>query len=225
MTMTVLESAQGLANPDRPEAKWDESEREPGLLVRIQMRMLVDPAGKAVTDTDARYWMRWDRRREFWTVRTTARSGKATRTTAQFGIREAPSAAQPRPALEVADISQSQAAMPPRRWNLPPEGYLSQAEAFVLPRLLPRATKPAEYGFYWFETRSARIAQRVDEFVPTGDGTSVRSRRSLEGGLIQDAVDPRGIIRSRTTDDGATMEATTGEELLSLWKRKGLPVE
>jgi hypothetical protein len=225
MTMSVLEAPQGRSNPDREEKEWNALEREPGLMVRIQMRTLLDPSAKAVTDTDARYWMRWDRQREFWTVRTTARSGKNTRTSAQLGIREAPSAARPRPSLEVTDMSQTQAAVPPRRWNLPPEGYVSQAEAMVLPRLLPAAKERTAYGFYWFETRSARIAQRVDVATPRGDGMEVDSRRSLESGEARDAVDRRGVLRSRSTDDGMSMEATTGPELLALWKRKGLPVE
>ena len=225
MTVTAIDAAQGAANPDRAEADWDPQERERGLLVRIRMRTLLDPAGKAVNDTDARYWVRWDRQREFWTVRTTARSGKNTRTSSQLGMREAPTSGQPRPTLEVTDVSQTQAAVAPRRWTLPPEGYLSQAEAMVLPRLLPLAAEPASYGFYWFDTRSGRIAQRADVAAKTAAGRSVSTRRSLEAADVLDEVDARGLLLRRVADDGTSAQATTGEELLALWKRKGLPVQ
>jgi hypothetical protein len=225
MTMLAVDAAQGAANPDRAEADWDAKERERGLLVRVQMRTLLDPAGKAVNDTDARYWVRWDRQREFWTVRTTARSGKNTRTSSQLGMREVPTAGQPRPTLEVTDVSQSQAAVSPRRWTLPPEGYISQAEAMVLPRLLPRPSEPTAYGFYWFDGRSGRIAQRSDAATPGPDRMSIASRRSLEAGPTIDVADARGALIRRDTDDGTGAQATTGEELLALWRRKGLPVQ
>ena len=225
MTVTVIDAAQGAANPDRREQDWDAPERERGMLVRIQMRTLLDSTGKAVNDTDARYWVRWDRQREFWTVRTTARSGKNTQTSSQLGLREAPTSGRPRPTLEVTELSQSQAAAPARLWTLPQAGYLSQAEAMVLPRLLPRATEPRAFGFYWFDTRSARIAQRVDAVVPTKDGASITSRRSLESQDLLDQVDARGVLLRRQSEDGTAAQSTTGEELLALWRRKGLPVE
>jgi hypothetical protein len=225
MTVVAVDAAQGAANPDRTEDDWDPKERERGLLVRIQMRTLLDPTGKAVNDTDARYWVRWDRQREFWTVRTTARSGRNTRTSSQLGMREAPTSGLPRPTLEVTDVSQTQAAVAPRRWTLPPEGYLSQAEAMVLPRLLPRTDASAAYGFYWFDGRSGRIAQRADVAGPRSGGATVTSRRSLEAPATLDDVDPRGVLLRRVADDGTSAQATSGEELLALWKRKGLPVE
>ena len=225
MTIVAIDAAQGAANPDRAEADWDPQERERGLLVRVQMRTLLDPAGKAVNDTDARYWVRWDRQREFWTVRTTARSGKNTKTSSQLGMRDAPTSGQPRPTLEVTDVSQSSAAVAPRRWTIPPEGYLSQAEAMVLPRLLPRTAEAAAYGFYWFDGRSGRIAQRADVATPRPDGMTVTSRRSLEAAMAIDDTDARGLLLRRDSDDGTGARLTTGEELLALWKRKGLPVQ
>lgn len=226
MAVTAVEAAQGAANPDSREPEWTPREREKGLLVRVRMRTLLDPAGKAVSDTDARYWMRWDREREFWTVRSTMRSGKRTaRSSAQLGIREPASAGSPRPVLEVTDVDQAKPGAEPNRWQVPPGGYLSQAEAMVLTRLLPPGTEPGRWGFYWFDPRSGRVVQRVDERRPGPDGAEVATRRTLESPEVLDLVDAQGILVRRTADDGAVVERTTAQAMLDLWKRKGLPLE
>ena len=223
MTMTAIEAAQGAANPDRKEASWSAEEREPGLLARVQLRTLLDPKGESVSDTDARYWVRWDRQREFWTVRTTLRKGRLTQSSAQLGIRTAPKPGSPRPMLEVTEVSQTTAGGEPRRWALPERGYLSQAEALLLPRLLPRADAPSEFGFYWYDSRSGRLAQRVDTKRDVPGGAEVGTRQTLESPVIDARVDARGILLRRSGDDGSVVEAISGEALLELWRKKGLP--
>jgi hypothetical protein len=226
MTVTTEEAPQGAANPDRAEPEWTPREREKGLFVRLRMRTLMDPSGKAVTDTDARYWVRWDREREFWTVRSTMRAGKKTaRNSAQLGIREPASAGSPRPVLEVTDVDRATPGDEPNRWQVPPAGYLSQAEAMVLPRLLPSMAQPTRFGFYWFDPRSGRLAQRVDELTPGPGGAALATRRTLESPEVTDMVDPAGVLLRRATDDGAVVERTTAADMLALWKRKGLPLE
>lgn len=226
MTVTAVDAPQGAANPDRAEPDWTSRERERGLLVRLRMRTLMDPSGKAVTDTDARYWVRWDREREFWTVRSTARAGrKAARNSTQLGIREPASAGSPRAVLEVTDVDRAKPGDEPNRWQVPPVGYLSQAEAMVLPRLLPSMAQPTRFGFYWFDPRSGRLAQRVDELTPGPAGAALATRRTLESPEVTDMVDQAGVLLRRTSDDGAVVERTTAADMLALWKRKGLPLE
>jgi hypothetical protein len=225
MTMVAIDAAQGVANPDRRENEWTKDEREMGLLVRVQVRTLLDATGTAVSDTDGRYWVRWDRGRELWTVRTTMRKGKSNSTSSQLGIRTAPVPGSPRPMLEVADVVPSAAASAPRRWPVPTVGYLSQAEALLLTRLFPKSETPTEYGFYWFDARSGRVAQRVDRVVPGAGGVTVFSQPTLESPAIEQRLDSRGDALRRTGDDGSIVEATTGEALLALWKKKGLPIQ
>lgn len=225
MTLTAIDAAQGLANPDRKEQAWSNEEKERGLLARVQLRTLLDPKGESVSDTDARYWMRWDRRREFWTVRTTLRKGRLTQSSAQLGIRTAPKAGSPRPMLEVTEVSQTVAAGEPRRWALPEHGYLSQAEALLLPRLLPRADAATAFGFYWYDSRSGRLAQRVDTKRGLADGAEIGTRQTLESPVIEERVDARGILVRRASDDGSVVEAMSGEALLALWRKKGLPTQ
>ena len=224
MTMSVLEAPQGRSNPDREEKEWNALEREPGLMVRIQMRTLLDPSAKAVTDTDARYWMRWDRGREFWTVRTTARSGKTSKTSSQLGIRTEPSAGMPRPTLQVATVNLDVPAEEPKRWNIP-TAYLSQAEALLLPRLLPRPDAPVDLGFYWFDARSGRMTQRMDRVRPSGAGFLLETRATLEAPFLEQRCDAAGQVERRAADDGTVIEAIEPKALVELWQRKGLPTQ
>ena len=223
MTMVVIDAAQGLANPDRRESEWTKTEKERGMLVRMQVRTLLDATGTAFSDTEARYWTRWDRGREFWTVRSTMRKDRASSTSTQLGIRSEPTSGSPRPILEVADVVPKEVATEPRRWPIPEVGYLSQAESLVLPRLFPKVAAPADYGFYCFDPRSGRLAQRVDRQVPTAKGYNIATQTTLEAPAIAQLVDERGILLKRSSDDGSVIEATTGQALLDLWQKTGLP--
>ena len=224
MTIVAIDAAQGLANPDRAERQWTKEEREKGLLVRVQVRTLVDAEGKTVTDTEGRYWMRWDRGRELWTVRTTTRSARTAKTSTQLGIRTAPRSGSPRPVLEVAEVSAAEGGEP-RRWPLPPAGYLSQAESLVLTRLVGHPAAATDYGFYCYDSRTGRLAQRIDRVVPGKDGFMMMTQSTLESPAVDQTVDLHGILRRRSSDDGSVIEATTGEALLALWQRKGLPTQ
>jgi hypothetical protein len=108
---------------------------------------------------------------------------------------------------------------------VPAVGYLSQAEALLLTRLFPKSDTLTEYGFYWFDARSGRVAQRVDRVVPGAGGVTVFSQPTLESPAIEQRLDSRGDALRRTGDDGSIVEATTGEALLALWKKKGLPIQ
>ncbi len=228
MTVVATEAAQGAANPDRSEREWTAEERELGLGVRIRVRMLQDERGSRVADSDARYWMAWDRSREFWTVRSTLRDlgpeGNTLRTgksTSQLGIRTAPSAGMPARVLQVATVDLDAPAAPPRKWTLP-KGYLSQPEAILLARLLPRDAA-GDFGFYWFDPRTGRLAQRADEVRPVAGGLVLSSRATLESPILEQRCDAEGREVRRSADDGTTIEAIEPKALLELWRRKGLP--
>ena len=230
MTILVVEAAQGDANPDRQVKDWTPEEKEKGLLVRIQARTLLDEKGATVSDTDSRIWMKWDRTREFWTVRTTARRGRTTRTDSQLGMRMAPSAAHPRGLIQVtgADTNGTERdknglVVTPMTWPVPPVAYLSQAESYVFPRLLPSGDVRVEYGFYWYDPRSGRVALRTDRRSPARGGFTLATQPTPEAPAMDQEFDANGILRRRETDDGTLIEAIEPNKLLEIWRKKGLP--
>ena len=230
MTILCVEAAQGDANPDRQAKDWTPEEKEKGLLVRIQARTLLDEKGTTVSDTDSRIWMKWDRTREFWTVRTTARRGRTTRTDSQLGMRMAPSAAHPRGLIQVtgADTNGTERdknglVVTPMTWPVPPVAYLSQAESYVFPRLLPAGDVRADYGFYWYDPRSGRVALRTDRRSPARGGFTLATQPTPEAPAMDQEFDANGILRRRETDDGTLIEAIEPAKLLEIWRKKGLP--
>jgi hypothetical protein len=83
----------------------------------------------------------------------------------------------------------------------------------------------ADFGFYWFDPASGRLAQRLDRVTPGAGGFTVRTRATLEAPFLEQRCDAAGNILRRTTDDGSTVEAIEPQALLDLWKRKGLPTQ
>lgn len=225
MTILAIEGPQGAANPGRDPAKWDATERESGLLVRIQVRTLLDEKGTQVADTDGRYWVRWDRQREFWTSRTTQRAGKRAHTTTQLGVREAPTSGSPRPTLEIADSSNPAVDAKPRRLKVPDSAYLSLAEALVLPRLLARVGDPGDYSFNWFDPRSDRPTQRRDQLRRTEAGLELLSSSTPEAPPTRQRLGKRGELLRLDADDGGFTQAIEPLDLVKLWRQKGLPTE
>ncbi|MFO0784489.1 MAG: hypothetical protein U0636_12505 [Phycisphaerales bacterium] len=223
MVVRVMEGPQGAANPDRTPKEWDKPEKEDGMLVMLQTRRLLDEKGTAVADLDARYWVRWDRQREFWTSRATQRQGRVSKTFTQLGVREAPTPRIPRPRLSVADAAPSQPMTPPRTWAIPDQGYVSVAESMVLPRLLARAGGAGEYGFYAFDPRSGRLAQRIDRVERTEDGWRIVSQGTLDAPTSETRTGPRGDLLRFEAEDGSFTEAIEPNALLKLWRDKGLP--
>lgn len=230
MTMMVVEASQGDANPDRQAKDWTPEEKERGILVRLQARTLLDEKGTMVSDTDSRVWLRWDRAREFWTVRTTARRGRSTRTESQLGMRLPPSAAHPRGLLQVtgADTNGTEReknglVVTPLSWPVPPVAYLSQAESYVLPRLLSAGEPRGAYGFYWYDPRSGRLALRTDHRSPARGGFALATQPTPEAPTMDQEFDAAGVLRRRETDDGTVIESIEPSKLLELWRRKGLP--
>lgn len=223
LTVMIMEGPQGAANPDRPQTKWDASEQEPGLLVHVQVRVLLDEKGSKVADTEGRYWMRWDRQREFWTSRTTQRMERKQQSSTQLGVRESPTPRVPRPVLEIADARSGELASNPRRLQVPESAYLSLAEAMVLPRLLVREGEAGDYGFNWFDPRSNKPAQRRDVLQKTPTGWQLETQSALEVSPSIQRLGPRGEMLRQDGEDGGFTEAIEPEALLKLWRSKGLP--
>jgi hypothetical protein len=224
LSLRVTEAPQGAANPDRDPAKWSEPEKQLGMLVRLQARTLLDEKGTSVADTDSRYWVRWDRQREFWTSRTTQRGPRKNRTSTQLGVRDEPTAGMPRPVLDVADSAPG-GTNEPRRMRVPDRAYISLAEALVLPRLLARVADPGDYTFFWFDPRSDRPSARRDVLERVEGGFMLRSHASPDAPPTRQALGRRGELLRQEGDDGAFTVAIDPEELKRLWTSKGLPTE
>lgn len=205
----------------------------PGFLVQIKARVLEreanDPAPRVVYDHLATVFLSEDRDEETWSVRTAIRPTGAA----------IPGAAPPKPRIATETGArrgrsmQVEMAVPgqmPRRIEpeVRGEGYLSQFEVFLLPRLLVLSQVEAEVGFYAYRSEAETIALRRDLISrdPAAAGVWTVSTRFRENDPPQVSRfrDDGSLLRTEQAD-GSVWEPTDPDELAKLWRSKQLPTD
>jgi hypothetical protein len=220
-----LEDASSSSDVQRDEKHATKGEPT-GMLVTVRGRTVIDASLKRVADTDARFWVSWDRGAEAWTVRVTERGGGPERTYGQMGLRMPQDVGNPKPKLIVVDSDADQRTRNERQWTVPEGIYLSQAEQLVLGRLLPEGPLPGgDVSYYCFDARTSRMPQRVESWTRSGDGSWLAVTRP---GIDEDpevlSHDAKGWRKRRTEPDGTVTEVTDLESIRRAWASKGLPV-
>lgn len=222
----ILAAKRGSLNPSKEEAKYNSTEREDGLLVRVQGRYIVDAGRKVFYDSIALYWMSWDQSNETWSVRGTQRQGDAEVSEAETGLRSAASAGEPRPTLTVVKTTGTTEPIS-NQWEVP-EVYLSQALGWIVGRLMPLDVKePTDFGWYFYVSSSMnpKVYQRVDKWEPTAEGHfMLTTYMTPETPPFTTTYDSKGNLIRRVHGDGSITEPIDIAELRKLWKAKGLPV-
>ena len=212
-----------------------------GFLLTIEARLFnkLTPGSNRfqIVDTQARYFMTLDRTEELWSVRTSVREGGGQPTASPFP-KDKPAgkaAATARIVSEVGarngisvSIAVTQSSLPAKSIepSIAGEGYLSQLESFLLPRMLVLSGLEIETGFYTYRSDSESIALRRDSATrdPAQAGAWTVSTRFREGDLPQISLfrDNGDLIRA-TLPDGRLWEPASAKQLISLYKKKNLP--
>jgi hypothetical protein len=197
-------------------SRYSVSEKEQGLTAHLAARYL--PPDGGVSDVVAAYFLSKDRRTEDWKTTQTLRQEDGTSTVTLIGARQG--------TRLTATFTQNSVNYNPRKIVVPSQGYLSQVELYLLPLLLPRSEQTAEVGFWYF--RESDVVFRQDKTEPWTEEPGLWrwvSEISSQTGPMETIVEPSGAVRSKRTADGVRWEATSLEELLTLWRRKGLPID
>ncbi len=198
-----------------------------GYLVEIGARQLQRSAGPAgdqatlqVYDIRGIYFVSADRARESWSLSTAIRdgSGKPPSIFTETGTRDG------RQMTVLLNVP----GKPSRtiRPTVPPEGYLNQAEVFLLPRLVVRSETEGELGFYAYHTASGAVVLRRDTIskdVSPGGVWKVISRQTEGSDPVETLLDPAGSTLRGIWPGGLAIEPMPLEEIERLWKSKGLP--
>jgi hypothetical protein len=219
-----------------------------GLFVTLDARVIVNDDPTHTMDAQSRYFVTWDRTSESWSVRTTERHRRASRSSAQTGVRLAPSAGAPRPRIEVISSGRESRTREPQSWPVPP-AYISQAELVVLGQLLPDFSAKAasngvsngaangasngasrdgsdtiEFLDYAFDQRDEKLPQRRETWTRTPNGFRLETRFGGAPAKLVQEFDAKGVRVRRTDIDGTVTERIDLEDLRRLWNEKGLPV-
>jgi len=207
----------GDLNPARPKSRWGAADKEPGYVVRVTGRILDD--GRTI-DSDSVFFLSFDRAQEAWAVRMAIRANEETFGWTETGVRDAGE-------LEVI-IDQPAQTPVTKQWRTPPEGYLSQVGAYLLPRLLVDRGAPGVLNFYRYQTRAGEITLRRDDFAlfdpQSQDLWILRTRASEDAAEDTTLLDADGRIVRRELASGVIMKPIGLDELKSLWTGKGLPL-
>jgi len=219
LSIECTEAMRGQLTPERKPQLFTGMEMQRGLMVLVEARAIINGEKSHYLDVDGRYWMAWDRASEAWSIRQTRRMGQASRTTAETGIRE-------HMTLDVIHSSKEQFTREPKRYLIPDIAYLSQAEVFLLGRLLPRDGSIAgKMSFYFYDTKSRQLGDRVDDWQRSRDGSGqwvLRTLPVLETKPIVQHFDAQGNRIRRIDGDGTVTERIDPDTLKGIWRSKGL---
>lgn len=222
----------GELNPSKPSSRWSPSEMEDGVLVKIEARA-VAPAGSGlqIVDSQSISWLKLDstgRGEEAWSLRMVLRERGRDSVYSEVGARLGDQL--------VVTVNAPGAQPIEKSWKIPPEGYLSQAETHLLPRLLARAGVLTDMAFYAYSSSLNEIKLRTerltrldpndaDDKLPP-DAVWTLSSEITEG------LAPRVLVLSSDGDtlqgrmpDQSRIAPSNPEEIRAIWRRKGLPTD
>lgn len=214
----MREGARGELNPRKPRAEWTPADRDPGFIVRVVARYI---QGQAVSDLESVFFatLRGDATdEESWTSRLRTKDAAGATTWSQTGARIGNRLSVRTESSQRAPVEQS--------WVIPPEGYLTQVQSYLLPRLLAQAGSPITLGFYAYNPATGDLSLRRDSLEPAlsaDTGWTLRTRLTEGGADRATTLARNGEILHMESPDGSVMEPIELEALTRLWKSKGLP--
>ncbi|MCK4871503.1 MAG: hypothetical protein KAS72_02145 [Phycisphaerales bacterium] len=200
----------------KPRATYTPAELAAGYTVHVAARYLPTTAG--VYDVVSVFFLSEDRNEEDWKVVGTERRGAEKRTHSLVGTRVGN-----RLTLRGESLSRHDR---PKNISVPSRGYLSQAELYLLPQLLPGSDQPVEVGFWFFNWEREDIAFRTDRTEPHATRAGTWLAETAIPGQDQQTrtiLDADGTILERTTSGGVHWEPIELTALRKLWDAKGLP--
>jgi len=197
-----------------------------GVFVEVRARVFIEDQ---IYDSQAGYFVSDDRTYEDWSVKTTQRTNaraprpSATRprdrtsrpalddptpTTTETGIRTSG-------AIEVRIDSPGRGA---QTFSLtpPPTAYLSQAEAWLLPQIVP-PDQPVTYGFYWYSPNHQKLVYRTDQVVPALDRFTLISRPAPNDPELRATYRGDRTLIEKNLSPTRKLVPTTAEQLRRIW--------
>ncbi|HLP85084.1 MAG TPA: hypothetical protein VK157_12105 [Phycisphaerales bacterium] len=190
---------------------------EAGIIVEIDAR-IIDKS--QMIDTKSWFYMTPDRAQENWDI--------------TMAVRDT-SARNAKPALareigarldnEMTVRTETGGPADSKNFQTPAEGFVSRAEGFLLPGLLIKKAIPGRYGYYGYQPTTNKVSFRRDVLDKGPNDTWKLTTRLAEGQNEQTQIfRADGTLLSGTLQNGIHVEPTTLQDLIELWKKKGLPI-
>jgi len=214
----------GEMSPKKPKDLWNPAERDEGFIVQIDARIL-ELGG--VIDTRATYFATPDFSEEAWVVNMSIRKSAD-----EFGNPGKTSRWQEIGARRGTDMSVRIVPQSADSTTIHPqvatEGFISMVQSFVLPQLLVRAAIPGDMAFYTYQTTSGTVRLRTDSIDRSDKGRklwTLTTRLNADAEPQTTTITPEGEILRTTFTDGRRWDVVPLEQLVRIWKTKGLPLD
>jgi hypothetical protein len=206
----------GEVDPGKPRGSYTKMEQESGYLCSLEGRRAIRGQW---ADTRQIYFMSPDRNSEAWSIVMVVRDGEGKQVAAasETGARDGSSLTivTTEPGRPIETIS------PPV-----PEGYISQFESFLLPRLLIRKKVQTTLGGYTWNTNKS-VSFRKDEVVRESSGRNalwtIKTVFRDQDAKQTYTYNEQGELIRGEVDNVGVWEPMEPAQLFRLWENKGLP--
>jgi hypothetical protein len=194
-----------------------------GFYVQIDSRMRV---GEHYADMQGIFFLSLDRREELWTLTTALKTPAKTTVVRETGARSGENL--------TATITKNNAFSEgkPIQYTIPPEGYLSRVEHYLLPQIMVKKGVLSDFAFYTYQHEDSQIRLRRDGLSQADKqgkvfelSSSLRSVGGAKSFLQTTRLRSTGELIETRVADGSVWEPAGVQRLLELWKSKGLPVK
>ncbi|CAG0974320.1 hypothetical protein PHYC_01421 [Phycisphaerales bacterium] len=201
------------------------ADRQAGFVIRMDARLL-DRAGAGKTgfrtvDSQAVYFMTFDRNEEAWNVQNAIREGKSSPAIfSEIGGRVAKTMS-----VEIRTAGASPKSIHP---IIQGDGYINRLESLLLPQILIRSGISADCAFYAYQSEKETIRLRRDFLEQPSDrpGMWRLSTRLGDTAVPQVSIyNANGRLIRTELPKGIITEPISLQELASIWKGKNLPMD
>ncbi len=210
----------GEINPNKPRTSWSSTDNQEGWLASNRSRVLWNGQ---LLDTLAIYFMTPDRNEECWNIATSVKeaNGQETSTATETGAR----IKDDMRIVKTATKRQPVTMHPP----ILGEGYISQLETMILPKIILTRKPQLEMGFYCWQDHSGSdsgtISFRKDLLTTQGNvytiTTSMRDDTAPQVSVYNEKAE---LVRTEIPGN-MVWEPVELTNLRQTWKNKNLPVD
>jgi hypothetical protein len=206
----------GQIDPKRDPKSFRGADNDEGFLVQVDVRALLGDNNEILTDSQGMFFLSLDRSQETWALTTRVRDGKSDKTSDEIGHRIGNQIK-----LKKADGRDATLLVPDKT-------YVSRMETFVLHRLLVLSRLTTEFAFNTYSSETELVDIRRESVEQPADKPGIYRITSRLGEGTQPQIatlKQNGDLLFADLGSGVRIEPTSKDQLLRLWKSKGLPLD
>jgi hypothetical protein len=206
----------GQIDPKRDPKDFRGADNDEGYLVQVDFRGILGDNNEILTDSRGTFFLTVDRSQETWALTTRVRDGKSDKVSDEIGHRIGSQ-------IKIKKADGRDATL-----LVPEKTYLSRLETFLVHRLLVLSRLTTEFAFHTYSSETELVDVRRESVEQPADKPGIYRITSRLGEGTQPQVatmKANGDLLFADLGGGVRIEPTSLEQLVRLWKSKGLPLD